>query len=308
MCAPGRHAALVGGTATGKSTVALAIAADDPSWEIVTVDSMQVYRGMDIGTAKPTPAEQAIVPHHLLDVADPWDDYDVSTYQATVRGVLADIEARGRRALLVGGTALYLRAVVDDLELPGPVSRDPSRTRRRRRHPRAAPPAGGARPGGRGTHGPRQPAAGGPGPRGHRWAAGDRSRRIGPGLDQHPPTPFGLVALRWDRATLDARIDARYEQQMAQGFLDEVRGLVAAERAPSRSARQALGYRELLAHLAGEMSLAAAVDLARQRTRRFSRRQGKWFHRDPRIRWFDVDHDPRAVVDDVRAALGDGAT
>ena len=93
--------------------------AEGTDWEIVTVDSMQVYRGMDIGTAKPSADDRARVPHHLVDVADPWEDYDVATYQATAREVLADIEARGRRALLVGGTALYLRAVVDDLELPG---------------------------------------------------------------------------------------------------------------------------------------------------------------------------------------------
>ncbi len=297
-----RHAALVGGTATGKSTVGLAIAQSDPTWEIVTVDSMQVYRGMDVGTAKPTPADQALVPHHLIDVADPWDDYDVATYQATVRSVLAEIEARGRRALLVGGTALYLRAVIDDLELPGqfpevraeleadedtaglhrrlaaldPVGADRMDPANRRRVLRALEVTLGA---------------------------GRPFSSYGPGLDHHPPTPFTLVALQWRRDALDARIDRRYDRQLELGFLDEVRRLVTAERPPSRSARQALGYRELMAHLAEECTLDEAIDLARQRTRRFSRRQHKWFGRDPRISWVDVDRDPLEVVDRVRDLL-----
>src|SRR5262245_35182346 len=118
---PPRHAALIGATASGKSALALALARQDPAFEIVSVDSMQVYRGMDIGTAKPTPAEQAAVPHHLLDVADPWEDYTVARYAAAAREAIAGIEARGRRALLVGGTGLYLRAAVDDLAVPGQV-------------------------------------------------------------------------------------------------------------------------------------------------------------------------------------------
>jgi tRNA dimethylallyltransferase len=114
-----RHAVLVGATATGKSALALALARADPAWEILSVDSMQVYRGMDIGTAKPTPAEQAEVPHHLIDVLDPWEDATVAWYQTQARAVLADLEARGKRGLLVGGTGLYVQAVVDDLDIPG---------------------------------------------------------------------------------------------------------------------------------------------------------------------------------------------
>lgn len=296
------HAALVGATASAKSAVALAVATSDPSWEIVTVDSMQVYRGMDIGTAKPTLVERDAVPHHLIDVADPWDDYDVATYQATVRTVLADIEARGKRALLVGGTALYLRAVVDDLTLPGqypevraeldaepdtealhqrlasldPVAASRMEPNNRRRVLRALEVSVGS---------------------------GRAFSEFGPGLDQHPPTPFTMVALRWDRAALDARIDQRYESQMAAGFLDEVRALTNAERPLSRSAGQALGYKELAAHLAGRCTRGEAVDLARTRTRRFARRQDKWFRRDPRLAWVDVDDHPEAVVGEVARRL-----
>ena len=114
-----RHVALVGTTAVGKSALALAVARREPDVEIVSVDSMQVYRGMDIGTAKPTVAERAEVPHHLIDVADPWDDFTLAWFARTARDAVADIEARGRRALLVGGTGLYLRAVIDDLDIPG---------------------------------------------------------------------------------------------------------------------------------------------------------------------------------------------
>ncbi|MGK2930616.1 MAG: tRNA (adenosine(37)-N6)-dimethylallyltransferase MiaA [Acidimicrobiales bacterium] len=297
----GGHVALVGGTASGKSTVALAVT-EGSDWEIVAVDSMQVYRGMDIGTAKPTPPDRARVPHHLIDVADPWDEYDVSTYQATVRQTLADIEGRGGRALLVGGTALYLRAVIDDLDLPArypdvrdeletePVTEalhrrlcelDPDAAARmepsnRRRIVRALEVTVGS---------------------------GRRFSTFGPGLDQHPPTPFTLIGLRWERSRLDERIDARYDAQMAAGFLDEVRTLTGGHRGLSRSAIQALGYKELAAHLAGDCSLDDALDLARSRTRQFSRRQDKWFRRDPRISWIDIATDPAEAVEPVHEIL-----
>ncbi len=288
---PGRHVALVGSTASGKSAAALRIAEFDDQWEIVTIDSMQVYRGMDIGTAKPTAGEQARVPHHLLDLADPWNDFDVATFQSAARGALSDIEARGKRALLVGGTALYLRAVVDDLTLPGrfPAVRaeidaepdtealharladlDPRAARRmepsnRRRVVRALEVTIGA---------------------------GVPFSSFGPGLDRHPPTPFRLVALGWSREALDARIDARFDAQMAMGFLDEVQRLIDDPRGFSRTAGQALGYKELAMHLRGECPLAGAAELAIRRTRQFSRRQDKWFRRDPRIVWLDADGMP----------------
>ena len=296
------HAALVGPTASGKSALALGIARQDPSWELVTVDSMQVYRGMDIGTAKPTAAERAEVPHHLLDIADPWDDFDVASYQAAARAVIADIEARGKRALLVGGTALYLRAVVDDLTLPGrypdvraELDADPDTEGLHARLAALDPVAAGRME-----------------PTNRRrivralevtLGSGRPFSDFGPGLDTHPPTPFRLVALRWDRRVLDERIAERYRRQMADGFLDEVRRLVDAPRPMSRSASQALGYKELAAHLAGELSLDDALDLAVRRTRRFARRQERWMRRDPRIRWVEVEHDPLAHVEEVRLLL-----
>ena len=132
----GRHAVLVGATASGKSALALELARRDPSWELVSADSMQVYRGMDIGTAKPTAAEQADVPHHLLDRLDPWEDGTVAWFQREAQAAIADIEARGKRALLVGGTALYVQAVVDDLDIPGQYPEAAGHPRRRPRHRR----------------------------------------------------------------------------------------------------------------------------------------------------------------------------
>lgn len=303
-----RHAALVGATASGKSSVGLAIAMADPTWEIVTVDSMQVYRGMDIGTAKPTPDERAIVPHHLVDVAEPWQEFDLATYQRAAREVLVDIEARGRRALLVGGTALYLRAVVDDLELPGqyPSARAELETEpdTERLHAELArlDPVAAARmePTNRRrvvralevTIGSERPFS-----------------SFGPGLDAHPPTPFRLVGLHRSREDLDRRIEQRYADQLAAGLLDEVRRLHHGSRPPSRSAAQALGYKELAEHLAGALSLEEAVDLAVRRTRRFARRQEKWFRRDPRIHWIDAGaHETvDGVVDSVRNVLDEAA-
>ena len=292
-----RHLALVGPTASGKSAVALAVAQQLGDVEVVTVDSMQVYRGMDVGTAKPTAAEQALVPHHLLDLVDPWDEFTVRDFQAAAELVLADIEARGRRALLVGGTGLYLQAVVDQLDIPGrwPEARaeveaeadtvalharltelDPLAASRmeptnRRRVVRALEVTIGS---------------------------GRPFSSFGPGLSTYPDVPIDLIGLRLDPEVLAPRIAERYRQQLADGFLDEAARLADPPpgRTVSRTAGQALGYRELLAHLRGELSLDEAVDLAIRRTRTFARRQRAWFRRDPRITWLDVEADPLAVV------------
>jgi tRNA dimethylallyltransferase len=280
--------ALVGPTASGKSALALEVAARCGDVEIVSVDAMQVYRGMDIGTAKPSPEERARVPHHLIDVADPAEDYAVARFQREARAALDDIARRGRRALLVGGTGLYLRAVVDRLEIPGRfpqvraeldaepdtaalhrrlVALDPGAASRmeptnRRRVVRALEVTIGS---------------------------GRPFSSYGPGLDTYEPTAVRLVGLRVTRSVLDARIDARYDAQLAAGLLDEVRALHG--RPLSRTARQALGYKELLDHLDGRLTFDEAMGLARLRTRRFARRQERWFRRDPRIRWLDADDD-----------------
>ena len=293
--------ALVGPTASGKSALAHAWAVAGGDVEIVTVDSMQVYRGMDIGTAKPTAVQQAEVRHHLLDVADPSEDFSLPRHLSAARAALADIAARGRRALLVGGTGLYVQALVDGLEVPGlfPAARaeveaeddtvalharlavlDPVAARRmeptnRRRVVRALEVTLGS---------------------------GRPFSSFGPGLDAYPPSAVRQVGLRVAADVLDRRIEERVDAMVAAGLVAEVAALAAAPRGLSRTARQALGYREVLAHLDGACSLDEAVALTVTRTRRLARRQLRWFRRDPRIRW--VDSDDNTLLD-LAPLLGD---
>lgn len=294
------HLVLVGPTASGKSALAMELARSLGDIEIVSMDSMQVYRGMDIGTATPSVAERDEVPHHLVDVVEPEDEHGVAEHQRLAREAIAAIEARGHRALLVGGTGLYVSAVVDDLVFPGrfpdvaaelaaeddtaalhrrlveldPVAADRMEPSNRRRVLRALEV----------TLGSGRPFS--------QW---------GPGLSRYPPTPFVMRGVGLDRTVLDARIAARYRAQVAQGFVEEVRALDARPGELSRTAAQALGYRELLAHLRGELSLEGALAEAITRTRRFARRQERWFRRDPRLAWRrppdDEPENPMALID-----------
>ena len=261
---------------------------------------MQVYRGLDIGTAKPSAAERGEIRHHLIDVAGPSEDYSVARFQAAATEALRDIEARGRRALLVGGTGLYLQAVVDGLTVPGAwpdlrteleaeASTDDGR---RRLYVRLceADPAAAARM--ESTNARRIVRA-----LEVTLGSGRPFSSFGAGIGAFPPTRFRLAGVWLPRATVNARIEARYQAQLDAGFLDEVARLAAdAGRGLSRTARQALGYRELLDHLAGETTLVDAVDRAVRRTRTFARRQRMWFRRDPRIVWFGASANPVAVV------------
>jgi len=255
---------------------------------------MQVYRGMDVGTAKPSAAEQAEIPHHLIDLADPGERFTVARFQREADAVIADIEARGKRALLVGGTGLYVQAVVDRLDMPGEwpqvrgdLELDAEATGTDDLHQRLAAldPAAAARiePANRRrliralevTIGSGRPFS-----------------SFGPGLDAYPPTRFRMAGVWLSRAALARRIDARLRAQLAAGFLDEA---VALAPFLSDTARQALGYKELLDHAEGKCTLEEAFETAGQRTRAFSRRQRMWFRRDPRITWFGGTGDPLAV-------------
>ena len=287
--------ALLGPTASGKSALALALADCRPEVEIVTVDAMQVYRGMDIGTAKATVDQQLAVPHHLIDLVDPHEDYAVARWQRDAREAVAAIEARGHRALLVGGTGLYLRSIVDDLDIPGQyplirrelesepdtvqlharlVTLDPTAAARmeptnRRRIVRALEVSVGAsRP----------------------------FSSFGPGLTSYAVPAIRQVGLRVPREVLDTNIAVRYTAQLEAGFVDEVAALLARGDGWSSTARQALGYKELADHLLGQCSLDEAVALAAQRTRRFARRQQRWFARDPRVVWLDVAENSMEVL------------
>ncbi len=318
-CAMGAGAvALVGPTASGKSSVALEVALRSTgpeggalrAWpiELVSIDSMAVYRGMDIGTAKPTAAQRDQVRYHLVDLVDPWEEFTVRQFQDAARQCLAQIASRGGRALLVGGTGLYLRSVVDDLNFPG---RYPAVAAELAAGLDAAGPAGS--PSGRTAveHLHRRLAALDPVAAG-RIEAGNRRRVLralevtlgsgrafssfGPGLERYPPSSVTQVGIRLDPDVVDHRITERFERWMDEGLLDEVRLLAADPRGLSRTARQALGYRELLAHLEDGVPLADAVDQAVRRSKSFARRQMAWFRRDPRIVWVDPDDDPAGWI------------
>ena len=276
---------IVGPTTAGKSALAITLAQRTRSAEIVSADAMAVYRGMDIGTAKPSQHEQGGVPHHLIDVLEPSEEYTVSRYQSDVDAVVREISERGGVPIVVGGTGLYVRAIVDNFTMPGqypevravieqepsneclwhhlhsldPVAATKMLPTNRRRIVRALEV----------TLGSNRPFS-----------------DYGPGVDAYPPSTFRQVGLRLARDELDRRIDARYDQQMAAGFLVEVERL--SQRPLSRTAAQALGYKELRAHLDGSLTLDRALAVARQRTKRFARRQERWFRRDPRITWFDA--------------------
>jgi tRNA dimethylallyltransferase len=267
--------------------------------ELVSADSMQVYRGMDVGTAKATVAERAEVPHHLLDVADPHEDFSVARFQALAAEAIAGIEERGRRALVVGGTGLYVQAVVDGLSLPGEwpelrqeLADQPVEELYRRLADLDPLAASRIEPGNaRRLVRALEVTVG----------SGKPFSSFGPGLSRYPRNArFRLAGVWLPRPVLAARIEARYRAQLDDGFLDEVRGLSAA--GMSRTARQALGYRELLDHLAGHGSLEEAVDAAVRRTREFARRQRAWFRRDPRITWLGAAANP---VELLPALLGD---
>jgi tRNA dimethylallyltransferase len=284
------HLAIVGPTASGKSALALEVARAFGDVELVSVDSMQVYRGLDIGTAKPSPAEQAQVRHHLVDVADPTDEWSVARFQQEARAAVADIEARGKRALLVGGTGLYVQAVVDPLTFP-PEDRAVREAilerggdlyaALQRLDPDAA---AGIEPGNT-----------------RRLAralevieiTGQPFSSFGTGIQTYGPTVFPVrIAGVWlPRDVLSARIAARVIAMRDAGLVDEVRAL-RDRGALSRTAAQAIGYREVLDHLDGNTDLDAALDAVVVRTRQFARRQRMWFRRDPRISWYGAPENP----------------
>ncbi|MFP5346433.1 MAG: tRNA (adenosine(37)-N6)-dimethylallyltransferase MiaA [Actinomycetes bacterium] len=279
--------AVVGATATGKSTlgVLLARALDG---EVVNADASQLYRGMDIGTAKLAPAERAAVPHHLLDELDVTHEASVAAYQRRARSAFDEISARGRVPVLVGGSGLYVRAALDRLEFP---PTDPA-TRARleeevaergaaalhERLARLDPPAATAIL---------------PGNARRVVRALEVIELTGRPFSATMPTheyarPAVQVGLRLDRASLDARIEARVDAMLEAGLRDEVVRLVGQGLREGRTASRALGYAQLLRHLDGEWSLERARDETVRATRRFARRQESWFRRDPRVHWLDV--------------------
>jgi tRNA dimethylallyltransferase len=296
-------AAVVGPTAAGKSELAVELAAV-LGGEIVNADAMQVYRGMDIGTAKLPLADRRGVAHHLLDVLDVGQPATVAEFQGWAREAIGDCRDRGRVPVVVGGSALYVRAVHDEFEFPGT---DPD--------VRADLEAELAEVGSAELH--RRLAALDPAAAATILAT--NGRRIVRALEvieltgkpfaaRLPPHTYAFdhvvqIGLDVPRDVLDARIAGRVERMWAAGLVDEVRALERAGLREGRTASRALGYRQVLEFLVGERSEQEAFEATVTQTRRFARRQLTWFHRDPRIRWVPYD-DPNAVqvaVDAVRS-------
>ena len=288
--------AIVGPTASGKSALALRVA-ERIRGEIVSADSRQVYRTMDIGTAKPTAGERARVRHHLIDVADPGERYDVLRYQRDGRAALAEVRARGRVALVVGGTGLYVRAVLDGLDLAS-LPHDPAvRTRLESEDPatlhdrlRAIDPDTASRVD----------------PRNRRRLVRylEVATIVGGPVSRARGAPIaGLrIGLRPPREVLVAAIERRVREMVDAGVLDETRALVDRGIDPRLPSMSAHGYVHWSAHLRGEIDLEMAIALTARDVRAYSRRQMTWFRRDPAIRWFDPTvTDPLEVIVEAAA-------
>ncbi len=279
---------ICGPTAVGK-TAASIVVAQHLGAEIVAADSRTIYRSMDIGTAKPSVGQRRAVPHHLIDIADPTEIVTLAMYRRQTLAAIAAIRGRGRLPLLVGGTGLYLRAVVDGFRIPEVPPDQRLRTRLEddeRRAPgslharlREVDPLAASR-----IH-PRN------------------VRRLVRALEvyEHTNTPISTLQQRADplgqilmigltmaRAPLYAQIDKRVDEQLAAGLVEEVRGLLAKGYARTLPAMQGLGYKEIVAYLDGAVTLDEAVRQLKRNTRRFAKRQYTWFRRDDRIQWIEV--------------------
>lgn len=295
---------LTGPTASGKTSVGLALAGLLGA-EIISLDSMALYRGLDIGTAKPRDDERRQVPHHLIDLIDPDEEFSLAQYVAAAHAAVAEVRSRGRQPLFVGGTPLYLKALLRGI-FTGPPADWPFRRRleaeARQRgeawlHAQvsAIDPVAAAR-----LH-PRD------------------TRRLIRALEVHaqtgrpiselqsqfeharPAEECRVFVLDWPRAELYGRIEARVDAMFSDGLVDEVRQLLASGSGFGRTARQALGYREVLDYLAGEWPLEATVDLVKTRTRQFAKRQLTWFRALGECRWIPLSEP--FLPDNVAASI-----
>jgi tRNA dimethylallyltransferase len=296
--------AVVGATATGKTALAVALARRDPSIELASMDAYACYRHLDIGTAKPTAEEREDTSWHLIDLVEPTEEFSIAQFAAAARVALTGIAARAGSTCLVGGSGLYLRAVLDDLT---PPPRFPELSERLEAeatdqasllamHNRLAEmdPLGASRME----------------PTNRRRVlralevsigTGRPFSSFGPGLGVYPEISCRLIGLDFDRDELDRRLASRLANQLERGFLEEVRSLVESRTTLSRTAAQAIGYRELAQVVAGSMTLADASLEILRRSRNLARRQMAWLRRDPRILW--VDGSRADLVDYVAGLL-----
>lgn len=281
--------AVVGPTASGKSALGIALA-QALGGEVVNVDSMQLYRGMDIGTAKLAPEERGGIPHHLLDIWDVTRTASVADYQRRAVTAVEEIAARGKVPILVGGSMLYVQSLIDDWSFP---PTDPA--------VRARYEARLAEIGVDALHAELaqvDPAAArvieDKDPRRTVRAlevielTGKPFQASQPPKDAPPRWGTRILGLRTEAAWLNPRIELRTQQMFEAGFVDEVRGLVDVGLTRDSTAGRAIGYAQVLAHLEGELTLESAHELTVTGTRRYVRRQRSWFNRDPRVRWLDA--------------------
>lgn len=297
--------AIVGPTAVGKSTVAER-AALALGGQIVSADSMQVYRGMDIGTAK-TPAADRTVPYHCVDIVDPGVHYSAALFQRDARAAIDAVRAAGELPVVVGGTGLYVRAALDEMEFPTGYCSLPLRTELERLAVEAGPEALHARleavdPAAAALIHPnnvrRVVRALEMADTGTSYAA--RAEGFSKRRTHYPRSMF--LGMTMERSALYVRIDARVDAMIANGLLAEVRALLAGGQRDALTSAQAIGYKELVPVLDGKMALEDAVSAIKQATRRYAKRQLTWFRADPRIRWIDVtelspDDAVSAVID-----------
>lgn len=299
---------LVGPTASGKTSIGIELAKTLPA-EIISLDSMALYRGLDIGTAKPTSAEQSSAPHHLIDILDPHDEYSLAEYVSAARSSATEILTRGKTPLFVGGTPLYLKALLRGIFVGPPADWD----LRREWEQRAA------------AESPEwllaqlaevDPAAAA------KLHVND-ARRIIRALEVLAKTGRPMSAwqqqfdrpqstdhcrvfvLDWPRAELYRRINERVQAMFAAGLVEEVRSLQVSDVTLGRTASQALGYREVLEHLAGERDLSATIEVIQNRTRAFARRQLTWFRSLTECRWIPmtVEKSPSEVAQELLNAI-----
>lgn len=294
---------IAGPTATGKSALGLFLA-EELGGEIVNADALQAYRGLDIGTAKPTPEERVRVPHHLVDVLEPTERYSAGEFARRARLAIAGIRARGRRPIVVGGSGLYLRALLEGIS---PVPRGDREVRRELRS--------------------RAQEEGLPALYEELWCRDpETARRLPPGDAQrilralevvevsgtplsewiarrpygevlHPAVRLGLTL---PRALLYDAIERRVARMVERGWVDEVRRLLSGGLSPAVPAFQAIGYREIARHLEGEWSLERALDETVRATRRYAKRQLTWFRKEPDMTWIDAraaERDPVSVIE-----------
>ena len=289
---------ILGPTASGKTDAALAVARETGA-EILSVDSMQVYRGMDVGTAKPSPAERGAVPHHLIDVVGPDEPFTVARFVELADGVIADARRRGVPLVLTGGTPLYYKALFDGL-FEGPPADEAVRARLRtlsgdelfRRLSEVDPAAA------------------------TRIHANDQKRLVralevfeqtgqpissfqthwASGARRHDAA---WVGLNWDKDTLNRRINVRVKLMVEAGWVDEVRRLLATYPTLSHTAAEATGYKELIDHVRGRLPLDEAVEQIKIATRQLARRQMKWFRRFGDVTWISGDQPAGAIAADV---------